>query len=104
VDTLHGAITVPVTAIDHGPNGLFLYAVQPNGAVQQQPVEVGYQDTNIAVVTKGVQAGANVVVSGQARLAPGTRVSTGNAPSSAPSDAGQSSGAGQGGSTPATKN
>jgi multidrug efflux system membrane fusion protein len=78
VDTLHNAVTMPVTAVVHGPDGLFVYAVQSNDTVQQQPVEVGYQDGGTAVITKGVQAGTQIVVAGQARLAPGTRVAPTN--------------------------
>lgn len=74
VDTLHDAVTVPVAAIQHGPNGLFVYRVQPDNTVQQQPVMVAYQADGLAVVTKGVQAQQTIVVSGQSRLAPGTRV------------------------------
>jgi multidrug efflux system membrane fusion protein len=88
VDTLHNAVTVPVTAVVHGPDGLFVYSVQPNSTVQQQPVEVGYQDGGTAVITKGLQAGTQVVVAGQARLAPGARVAPSNATASGPSDAG----------------
>ena len=33
VDTLHQAVTVPVAAIQHGPNGLFVYTVKPDNTV-----------------------------------------------------------------------
>lgn len=74
VDTLHNAVTVPLTAIQHGPNGLFVFRVQPDNTVQQQPVTVALQTDGLAVIGKGVQAGQTVVVAGQSRLAPGTRV------------------------------
>jgi membrane fusion protein, multidrug efflux system len=67
---------VPLAAIQHGPNGLYVYTVDPNEPVQSQSVEVGYQDTSTAVVTKGLQPGQTVVVAGQSRLSPGTRVAT----------------------------
>jgi membrane fusion protein, multidrug efflux system len=76
VETLHNAVTVPLAAIQHGPNGLYVYTVDPNEPVQSQSVEVGYQDTSTAVVTKGLQPGQTVVVAGQSRLSPGTRVAT----------------------------
>jgi len=74
VDTLHQAVTVPVAAIQHGPDGLFVYTVQPDNTVQSKDVQVGYQDETTAVVTKGLQVGQNIVISGQSRLAPGVRV------------------------------
>lgn len=83
VETLHNAITVPLAAIQHGPNGLFVYTVGQNSTVQEQAIEVGYQDETTSVVTKGLQANQTVVVAGQSRLSPGTRVTTGN-PSSTP--------------------
>jgi multidrug efflux system membrane fusion protein len=84
VDTLHQAVTIPIAAIQHGPNGLFIYTVKPDNTVQEQAIDVTYQDEQIAVIPKGVDTGENVVLSGQSRLAPGTRVAT-NAPSPAPS-------------------
>ena len=74
LDTLHEVVTVPVPAIQHGPDGLFVYTVKPDHTVAEQAVEVGEQDGNDAVVTKGLQAGQDVVVAGQSRLIPGVRV------------------------------
>jgi membrane fusion protein, multidrug efflux system len=85
VETLHNAVTVPLPAIEHGPEGLYVYTVGPNDTVQSQAVEVGYQNTSTAVVTKGLQVGQTVVVAGQSRLSPGVRVSTGSSsPASTP--------------------
>jgi membrane fusion protein, multidrug efflux system len=74
VDTLHDAVTVPLPAIQHGPDGLFLYVVQSNDTVQQRAVQVTYQNDDIAVIAKGVNNNDKVVLSGQSRLSPGTRV------------------------------
>jgi multidrug efflux system membrane fusion protein len=84
VDTLHQAVTIPVAAIQHGPNGLFIYTVKPDNTVQEQAVQVAYRDDDIAVIAKGLNRGENIVLSGQARLAPGTRVAM-NAGNTAPS-------------------
>jgi membrane fusion protein, multidrug efflux system len=74
VDTLHNALTVNTLAVQHGPDGLFVYVVKPDKTVAQQPVQIGYQDDGVSVVTKGLSANETVVLSGQSRLAPGTRV------------------------------
>ena len=84
VDTLHQAVTIPVAAIQHGPNGLFIYTVRPDNTVQEQAIDVAYLDDEIAVIAKGVTNGENVVLSGQSRLTPGARVAT-NAPNPTPS-------------------
>ena len=73
-ETLHNAVTVPLPAVQHGPDGLYVYTVDGNSAVKLQPVAIGYQDSGTAVVTKGLQANQTVVVAGQSRLSSGTRV------------------------------
>jgi membrane fusion protein, multidrug efflux system len=74
VDTLTQAVTIPVAAIQHGPNGLFVYTVKPDSTVQEQDIKVAWQDDDLAVISKGVNSGESVVLTGQSRLAPGTRV------------------------------
>jgi multidrug efflux system membrane fusion protein len=74
VDTLHHAVTVPLAAVQHGPDGLYVYTVKPDDTAQQQKVQVAYQDDDAAVISSGVAGGENVVVTGQSRLAPGTHV------------------------------
>ena len=102
VETLHKAITVPLAAIEHGPDGLYVYTVGPDNTVQTQALEVGYQDAAAAVVTKGLQVGQTVVVAGQSRLSPGTRVTTNTANSSS-SAGGNSTGATPGSATTASR-
>jgi multidrug efflux system membrane fusion protein len=70
----HNALTVPVQAIEHGPDGLYVYKVEPNLTVSQQEVTLGYQDSKIAVIARGLHSGDEVVVSGQSRLQDGAKV------------------------------
>jgi multidrug efflux system membrane fusion protein len=72
----HNAVTVPVPAIQHGPDGLYVFVVGPNSTVASRPVSVGYQNQALAVVTKGLDGGEQVVVAGQSRLQDGTRVTS----------------------------
>lgn len=72
----HDAVTVPPSAIQHGPDGLYVYVVGTNSTVQRQPVNVGYQTEQTAIVTKGLNGGEEVVVNGQSRLQAGTRIAT----------------------------
>jgi membrane fusion protein, multidrug efflux system len=74
VDTLHKAVTIPRLAVQHGPDGLFVYVVKSDQTVAQVNIQVGYQDGGRSVVTKGLSGNESVVVSGQSRLAPGTHV------------------------------
>ncbi len=73
VDTAHG-VTVPHTAIQHGQQGLFLFAIEPDKSVKQVDVKVVYDDGDVAVLSSGVSGGANVVVAGQTRIGQGTKV------------------------------
>jgi multidrug efflux system membrane fusion protein len=84
VDELKGAVTIPTAAIEHGPDGLFVFVVQPDQTVQQAAIQAGYEDNGKTVVTKGLSGSETVVVSGQSRVAPGTKVKAA-APGSVPS-------------------
>jgi multidrug efflux system membrane fusion protein len=74
IGTAHDAVTVPPDAIQHGPDGLYVYVVGPNSTVSREPITVGYQTTQLAIVTKGLNGGEEVVVGGQSRLQVGTRI------------------------------
>jgi multidrug efflux system membrane fusion protein len=90
VATLRDAVTVPGLAVQHGPDGLFVYVVKPDRTVAQVNVQVGYDDDGRAVVTKGLSGNETVVLAGQSRLAPGTRVAAtaaSTAPRAPPTDA-----------------
>jgi membrane fusion protein, multidrug efflux system len=72
--TLQQAVTVPGTAVQRGPDGMYVYVVRPDSTVVMTPVTVGQMSQGIAVIEKGLDAGAKIVVAGQYRLAPGMRV------------------------------
>jgi multidrug efflux system membrane fusion protein len=74
VDTVRNAVTIPDLAVVHGPDGTFVYTVKPDGTVAQTSVQPGQQVAGRMVISKGLSANQTVVVSGQSRLAPGTRV------------------------------
>ena len=75
VGTETGALAVAATAVQHGPNGLFVYQVGPNDTVNVQPIEVSRQEGNLYVVASGLSDGAVVVATGQSRLQAGSHVS-----------------------------
>ena len=78
VGTDLNAVTVPPAAIQHGPDGLYVFVVKPDRTAAVQPITVGYQTASLAVVAKGLSGGEQVVVQGQSRLDNGTRVSIDN--------------------------
>ncbi|KXV61942.1 multidrug transporter, partial [Gluconobacter japonicus] len=75
VNTLHNALIVPGNALQTGPDGQFLYVVQPDMTVKDVPVKVGETDDSNAVILSGVKAGDRVVTDGVSHLRPGQKVS-----------------------------
>jgi membrane fusion protein, multidrug efflux system len=71
-------VTVPTPAVQHGPNGLYVYLIKPDMTVGLQPVTVDQDDGTTSVVTTGLQPGQQVVLSGQSRLQNGSKISIRN--------------------------
>jgi multidrug efflux system membrane fusion protein len=83
VRTERNALTVPSTAIQRGPNGMFTYVVKADSTVEARPLQLGEEAGSVTVVTEGLKDGEEVVLSNQYRLQPGVRVrSVGALPSS----------------------
>jgi multidrug efflux system membrane fusion protein len=71
-------LTVPLDAVQQGPQGQFVFVVGPDRKVAMQPVSVRETLNGEALIDKGLSAGETVVVRGQYRLTPGTVVSLAN--------------------------
>lgn len=74
LETLPHATTVPVAAVNQGPDGAFLYVVGANKTVSKRLVEVGWNEGETAVIKSGLRAGEVVVTDGQMILKPGAAV------------------------------
>jgi multidrug efflux system membrane fusion protein len=72
--TLPQVVTVPSTAVQRGPDGMYVYVVKPDSTVAIAPVGVGQMGDGISVIEKGLDAGTRIVTTGQYRLQPGSRV------------------------------
>ncbi|MDO8465263.1 MAG: efflux RND transporter periplasmic adaptor subunit [Gallionella sp.] len=72
--TLIGAVTVPVQAVQTGPEKKFLYVIGDDRKVASLPINVHLIQDGIAVID-GVAPGARVVVEGAQNLKPGDVVS-----------------------------
>ena len=68
-------LALPSQAVQHGPNGLFIYVVKPDHTVAVSPVDVALDTGTLAAITSGVSEGDTVVLAGQSRLRPGAKVS-----------------------------
>lgn len=81
------AVTVPVQAIQQGPNGHYLYVVRTDDTVALRPIDGVTTEADTAVVGKGLAAGERIVVEGQYRLADGSHVTYSGQASAAPGTA-----------------
>jgi membrane fusion protein, multidrug efflux system len=79
VRTLQQVVTVPSPAIQRGPDGMYVYVIKPDSTVGMQAVTVTQMMDGSSVINAGLDAGTPIVVSGQYRLQPGSRVQTGTA-------------------------
>jgi multidrug efflux system membrane fusion protein len=88
IDVLHDAVTVPAAAIRHGPNGDYVYVVDPEQVATMRAVTVGPASDDAVSISTGLSAGDRVVTEGGDRLTDGTRVRLPDAAAaaSAPSD------------------
>lgn len=77
----HDVLTVPAPAIMTGQRGTYVYVVNSDHTAHAQDVTVGQQGETYVIVTKGLEAGEQVVTDGQLRLVPGARVELKSAPS-----------------------
>jgi multidrug efflux system membrane fusion protein len=68
------SIIVPTTAVQTGQDGKFVFVVKPDMTVESRPVRTGRTIARDVVIEKGLGEGESVVISGQLRLVPGSRV------------------------------
>jgi multidrug efflux system membrane fusion protein len=75
LSTHKGALVVPASALQRGPDGTFVYVIGPDQTVTPRPVEAVSPASDLAVVDKGLHEGEIVVADGQNQLRPGSKVS-----------------------------
>jgi multidrug efflux system membrane fusion protein len=77
IGVARNGLTVDSRAVQRGPDGIFAYVVRPDDTVEMREVEIGQDYRGRTLVTKGLAVDEQVVVDGQLRLEPGSKVSTG---------------------------
>ncbi len=68
-------MTVPLVAVQRGPDGAFAFVLKPDRTVEQRPLRLGVLTANTAVVQHGMEPGERIVTSGALRLSDGAQVS-----------------------------
>jgi len=72
-------VTVPSAAIQRGPEGIFTWVVTPTDSAEVRPITSGPTTGGQVIITGGLADGERVVVDGQYKLRPKSRVTV-NAP------------------------
>lgn len=88
VRTERDALTVPAVAVQLGPSGSYVYVVDRQQTAQMRPVQVARREGPVALIAQGLEAGEPVVVDGQSRLQPGSKVQASTAQATTPANAG----------------
>jgi membrane fusion protein, multidrug efflux system len=68
------ALTIPASALERGPDGMFAYVVQPDSTIAVAQLTTGEQTGDVVVVEKGLAPGDRVVTSNHYRLQPGSLI------------------------------
>jgi len=74
LDTRHNGLTVPAAAVQQGPQGAYVYVINPDGTVAVRDVKVAQTSGGQALIDSGLTANEQVVTDGQYKLQTGTRV------------------------------
>jgi multidrug efflux system membrane fusion protein len=93
LDTLKDAVTVPVSAVQRGAPGTYVYLVNEDSTVSVHTIKLGPQDGDLYAVESGLSPGDRVVTDGADRLRDGAKVTL---PDNTHTD-GAAGGKGQGG-------
>jgi membrane fusion protein, multidrug efflux system len=65
------ALVLPAVAVQHGPQGAYVYVLSASNTAQLKPIQVALLQGEDAVIGSGLQAGERVVTHGQAQVKPG---------------------------------
>jgi membrane fusion protein, multidrug efflux system len=84
LSTVKAAVLIPNQATQISQQGSYVFVVKPDGTAELRPITLGQRQGDDIVVTKGVAAGEQVVVTGQLTVAPGAKVRVQAGPANGP--------------------
>jgi multidrug efflux system membrane fusion protein len=84
LSTRENAVTVPAQTVQQGPNGAYVYIINPDETVTRRNVMVASTQDGRAVIAQGLEAGQHVVVDGQYRLTEGAKIAPSGPQQAAP--------------------
>jgi len=65
---------VPASVVQRGPDGAFAFVIQDDQTVTMRPLQVAQIESGMALIDEGLKPGERIVVDGQYKLQPGSRV------------------------------
>lgn len=68
------ALTLPAPAVLTGQQGTYVFTIDSAGTAKQNPVRVARTVDSVTVIASGLKEGDRVIISGQSRLVPGSKV------------------------------
>jgi membrane fusion protein, multidrug efflux system len=74
LDVRKQAVVVPTQAVQTGQKGPFVFVVTPDGIAEVRPVAPGPAYETTTVIDSGLESGEQIVIDGQMRVIPGSKV------------------------------
>ena len=74
LNTVTNGVVVPASVVQRGPDGTFAFVIADDQTAQVRPIKVGQIEQGQALIDSGLTPGERVVVDGQYKLQPGSRV------------------------------
>ena len=74
LETRHDGLTVPAPAVQQGPQGSYAYVINSDNTVAPRKITVAQTEDGQSLIEAGLKANERVVVDGQYKLQPGSRV------------------------------
>jgi multidrug efflux system membrane fusion protein len=74
IDTRQDGLTVAASVVQRGPEGTYAYVIKPDGTAVSRSIAVSQITNGRALVDSGLTVNDQVVVDGQYKLQPGSRV------------------------------
>ncbi len=72
--TQKGATVAPSSVVQRGPQGTYAYVIKPDKSVEMRSIKAGQTENNETIIEDGLKPGEQVVVDGQYKLQPGSKV------------------------------
>jgi multidrug efflux system membrane fusion protein len=69
-----GVVTVPIAAVQRGPQGSYVFTTGPGNTVIRHPITISRQTESLAVVSAGLEPGEVVITDGASRLTDGSHI------------------------------